>query len=151
MLACRGVSWHGSPARGASYGDPASYPVSRDIRPSAYGNWTYTGPTIKGRWVQQAIADHGGGLNLRFFASPNPVQAPSAAESTVLHWDVSKMQTVMAIEVHAEAASGPLVAKGGKTGTVHVTLSALHDEDFVLIDVTEGARKPLGTVTVETK
>ena len=53
-----GVAWHGSPAKGASYADPASYPASQDLRASAYGKWSYTGLTDKGRWVQKALASH---------------------------------------------------------------------------------------------
>ena len=50
-----GVSWHGSPAKGSPYADPASFPASHDLRPAAYGKWSYTGLTDKGRWVQQIL------------------------------------------------------------------------------------------------
>jgi hypothetical protein len=53
-----GVAWHGSPAKGASYADPASYPASQDLRAAAYGKWSYTGLTDKGRWVQKALVGH---------------------------------------------------------------------------------------------
>jgi len=52
-----GVAWHGSPAKGASYADPASYPEYQDLRSAAYGKWSYTGLTAKGRWVQQALTE----------------------------------------------------------------------------------------------
>jgi hypothetical protein len=50
-----GISWHGEPAKSGSYADPASYAAYQDIRPAAYGRWSYTGLTDKGRWVQQAL------------------------------------------------------------------------------------------------
>jgi hypothetical protein len=53
-----GVAWHGSPAKGGSYADPTGYAASQDLRPAAYGKWSYTGLTDKGRWVQQALAGH---------------------------------------------------------------------------------------------
>ena len=52
-----GTEWHGSPAKGASYANPASFPASSGNRPAAYGRWSFTGLTDKGRWVQQDIAD----------------------------------------------------------------------------------------------
>lgn len=146
-----GVSWHGSPARGASFGAPANYPEYQEIFSSAYGKWSYTGPTVKGRWVQQAIANHSGDLNLRFFGSPNPVSSSDAQKSTTLHWDVSKMHEVKTVEIHAGSISGPLVAKGEATGNALVSHSAVGNSDFVLVDTTTGEQKFLGTVTVEVK
>ncbi len=46
-----GISWHWH-EKGSSYGDPASFHEANDILSSSYGQWTYTEPTIKGRWVQ---------------------------------------------------------------------------------------------------
>jgi len=51
-----GVSWHGGIVKGGSYADPESFTSSRGIRPAAYGSWTYTGLTEKGRQVQQALS-----------------------------------------------------------------------------------------------
>ncbi len=51
-----GVSWHGGIVKGGSYADPESFTSSREIRPAAYGSWTYTGLTEKGRQVQQALS-----------------------------------------------------------------------------------------------
>jgi hypothetical protein len=50
------VSWHGGIVKGGSYADPASFTSSREVRAAAYGSWTYTGLTEKGRQVQQALS-----------------------------------------------------------------------------------------------
>jgi hypothetical protein len=144
-----GISWHGSPANGASFADPASYPTSSEIQPAAYGHWSYTGLTNNGHWVQQAIANHAGNLNLRFFANPNPVQGSGAAGSATLYWDASKMQAVKTVEVHEGTASGPIIARGGATGNAHASIATSNAPDFVLVDTTTGAHKHLGTVTIQ--
>lgn len=125
------------------------YPASSEIRPAAYGRWTYTGLTNKGHWVRQAIANHTGNLNLRFFANPNPVQGSGGAASTTLYWDLSKMQTVKAVEIHAGTVSGPLIAKGGATGNTRASIAARNAPDFVLVDATEGTHKLLGSHTAD--
>jgi hypothetical protein len=144
-----GISWHGSPAAHASYADPASYPAYEGVRPAAYGRWSYGKPTAKGRWVQQAIADHTDGLNVRFYASPNPIESSARAGSTVLHWDAVKMTRVGTIEIHAETVFGPLVAKGGASGSAGVNATVADGSDFVLIDTTAGRNRVLATVTIE--
>jgi hypothetical protein len=144
-----GISWHGSPAKGASYADPASYPPSSEIRPAAYGQWSYIGLTSKGHWVQQAIANHDGNLNLRFFANPNPVQGSGAVGLATLYWDASKMQAVKTVEVHEGTVSGPIIARGGETGNAHASIATSNTPDFVLVDTTAGAHKLLGTLTIQ--
>ena len=144
-----GISWHGSPAKGASYADPANYPPSTEIRPAAYGQWSYTGLTSKGHWVQQAIANHSENRNLRFFANPNPLSSTGGTISTTVYWDLSKMAEVKTIEVHAGTASGPLIGKGGATGSAHASIPASRTPDFVLVDTTAGSHKLVGTVTLQ--
>jgi hypothetical protein len=144
-----GVSWHGSPGKGSSFADPESFPASKDIRAAAYGKWSYTGLTSKGRWAQQAMADHTGSLNLKFFANPNPVRVSAGAAPTTLYWDVSEMREVKAVEIHVGTASGPLIGKGGATGTVQESVPALADSDFVLVDTTAGTHRLLGSVAIQ--
>lgn len=143
-----GISWHGSPAVHASYADPASYPAYQGVQPAAYGRWSYGEPTIKGRWVQQAIVDHADGLNVRFFADPNPIQGPAGVRATTFHWDASKMHVVERVEIHVGSVSGPLVTKGGATGDASVNGPIADGSDFVLVDTTTGKRRLPATLTV---
>jgi hypothetical protein len=104
--------------------------------------------TIKGQWVRQAIANHTGNLNLSFFANPNPVTGPGATGSTMLFWNLSKMLAVKTVEIHVGTASGPIIAKGGATGSARVSLPATYGTEFILVDTTAGTHRPLGAVTL---
>lgn len=61
-----GVSWHGSHTKGGSYGDPANYPANEEVRLAAYGQWSYTGVTDKGRFVEAALKHHSQTVNPSF-------------------------------------------------------------------------------------
>jgi hypothetical protein len=146
-----GIFWHGTPGPGGSYGNPADYPAySGTAQPSAYGKWSYTGLTSKGHWVQQAMADHAGDRNLRFFANPNPISGVDGSGSTRLYWDASKMPAVESVAIHEGTILGPLIAEGGAKGQTDAGVPVKDGKELFLIDTTTGAHgRLLGEIITE--
>ncbi len=146
-----GISWHWGPKPGGSYADPTTYLTSAEVSESSYGQWTYVHPTNTGLWIQQAIANHAEGRDLKFYANPNP--APRSGHST-LHWDLSHMPVVRTIDVRIGSASGDILAKDlivSDISSLAVAIPASGSENFILLDATLDAQKVLGTVTVDVK
>lgn len=144
-----GVSWHLNPGAGGSYADPTTYPATQDEFSAAYGKWLYTAPTDIGTWLGEAIATHTNGLDLRFYANPNPVKYSTGMGST-LYWDLSHMPNVKSVQVHTGSPTGPIILKTKVSqNSLSVPVPQAGLQDFYLIDTTTTDHKLLGTVVLE--
>jgi hypothetical protein len=146
-----GVVWHWGPNLGGSYADPTTYRTSETVAEASYGQWTYVRPTRQGLWIQQAIANHTDGRNLRFYANPNPA---GASGPSTLHWDLSHMPNVRTVAIREGSAPEMLLARKLTVpypSGFAITVPSSGSEKYTLIDTTGGTQGVLAVTTIEAR
>lgn len=136
-----GISWH-NPSASGSYADPTTFSAYTGRFTSQWGTLAYTGPTPRGYWYGEGIANFQNGRNIVAYLNPNPMIGDSSHLGVAtVYWDASEMQSVTNVEIHVNSPSGPLINVGGAVGSATTGDSVTDGMVFYVQDVSGG--KPL--------